>query len=340
MTVTPPIHPIQDSRSKVEDLQVTPDVMGPDADEPRGRRGATRAHGAIRVRFSLFALRSSTRLRLGLALAALLLVAAAPARGAVDPFYENLLRKGTDAFNRRDFPTAARLLRLASFGMLEDPVLLADSLTRLALAQAAAGDADGFRQTFDRLTEIEQRFGAYSAAEIPADARAALQRNAAQLVPAVTLRASPLFQDALDPRVAEIAAQPAARRRASLEKLVKNEPTQVSWRLLLARLDLDEGNADAALKQAEAALHVSPGNAQALLVRGLADAALARWSQAIADLAGSGRTGADPAAARALLQSYVALERWDDARSFLAGLSVAMAGRPDIASLAAKVPAP
>ena len=47
---------------------------------------------------------------------------------AVDPFYQSLLRDGQLAFDRKDYPTAARTLRLACFGMLDEPRPLADCL--------------------------------------------------------------------------------------------------------------------------------------------------------------------------------------------------------------------
>ncbi|MCU0294402.1 MAG: hypothetical protein MUF10_20840, partial [Thermoanaerobaculaceae bacterium] len=81
---------------------------------------------------------------------------------AADSFYMGLLRRGSDAYNRRDYPEAVRLLRVACFGFLEEPELLADGLTRLALAQLEVGDEEAFRESFQRIQEIEARFGAYT----------------------------------------------------------------------------------------------------------------------------------------------------------------------------------
>src|SRR5437763_9915096 len=91
----------------------------------------------------------------------LTLTAGLPLAAAVDPFYLSLLRDGQLAFDRKDYPAAARHLRLACFGMLEEPRPLADCLARLALAQDRAEDLDGFRETFKRLAEVEERFNAY-----------------------------------------------------------------------------------------------------------------------------------------------------------------------------------
>jgi hypothetical protein len=104
----------------------------------------------------------------------LALLAASPALAAVDPFYQGLLRDGQLSLDRKDYGTAARQLRLACFGMLDDPRPLADCLSRLLLAQDGAGDVEGFRDTFRRLTEVEDRFQGYSPGEIAPGLRAAL----------------------------------------------------------------------------------------------------------------------------------------------------------------------
>lgn len=123
----------------------------------------------------------------------LTLLAASPAVAAIDPFYQGLLRDGQQAFDRKDYGTAARQLRLACFGMLDEPHPLADCLTRLLLAQDGAGDVEGVRDTFRRLTEVEDRFKAYSQGEIPPELRAALEARLAARIPAATLAGEPAF---------------------------------------------------------------------------------------------------------------------------------------------------
>ena len=112
----------------------------------------------------------SGRRRMAIAggLATVLTLLAATPLLAADPFYLGMLRRGTDAFNRRDYPEAVRRLRIACFGFLEEPELLVDGLTRLGLAQLEIGDKEAFRATFERVQEVESRFAAYSRAEIAA----------------------------------------------------------------------------------------------------------------------------------------------------------------------------
>jgi len=127
----------------------------------------------------------------------LLLLAALPVRAAVDPFYQSLLRDGQAAYDRKDYANAARVLRLACFGMLDEPRQLADCLARLALAQDRVNDVEGFRETFQRLVEIEERFKAYSQADLAPELRAALEQRIAARVPAATLAGAPAFRSTL-----------------------------------------------------------------------------------------------------------------------------------------------
>jgi hypothetical protein len=126
----------------------------------------------------------------------LLLFTAPAARAAGDPFYQSLLRDGQQAFDRKEYAAAARALRLACFGMLDEPRPLAECLSRLALAQDGAGDVEGFRETFRRLTEVEDRFKGYSQAEMTPELRAALEARLAARIPAATLAGAPAFRAA------------------------------------------------------------------------------------------------------------------------------------------------
>jgi hypothetical protein len=139
------------------------------------------------------------------------------AEAAVDPFYQTLLRDGQQAYERKDFAAAARELRLACFGMLEEPPTLAACLTRLALAQETAGDLEGFRETFRRLTEVEERFKGYSQGEIAPELRATLETRLAARIPAATLAGLPAFRSAI-----QAAAQ--AKKGAGVPTAPANPP--------------------------------------------------------------------------------------------------------------------
>jgi tetratricopeptide (TPR) repeat protein len=159
-------------------------------------------------------MRLLSRIPAGAALLLLLLsLAALPAGAAVDPFYQGLLRDGQLAFDAKDYGNAARQLRLACFGMLDDPQPLADCLSRLALAQDGAGDVEGVRETCRRLIEVEDRFKGYSQAEIAPERRAALETRLAARIPAATLAGAPAFRS-----TQKKAAAPAPTHGASATK--------------------------------------------------------------------------------------------------------------------------
>ncbi|MFY9821547.1 MAG: hypothetical protein WAM82_09195 [Thermoanaerobaculia bacterium] len=123
-----------------------------------------------------------------------LLLAGTSLQAAVDPFYQNLLRDGQAAFDRKDYPAAVRHLRLACFGMLDEPHPLVDCLARLALAQDRAEDLEGFRETFRRLAEVESRFNAYTQGGVAPELRTALEARLVARLPAATLESEPAFR--------------------------------------------------------------------------------------------------------------------------------------------------
>jgi len=127
----------------------------------------------------------------------------------VEPFYQSLLREGIQQYDRGDYAASARTLRIACFGMLDQPAALAGCLSRLALAQDRTGDAEAFQDTFRRLAEVEERFQAYAGAELPPEARAALEQRLAARIPAATLRSIPAFRLLADRKEAQ--AQPTGK---------------------------------------------------------------------------------------------------------------------------------
>jgi tetratricopeptide (TPR) repeat protein len=156
----------------------------------------------------------------------LLLLAAWPARAAVDPFYQTLLREGEHAYDRKDYQAAAHDLRLACFGMLDEPRQLADCLARLALAQDRLNDVEAFRDTFQRLVEIEERFKAYSQAELTPELRGSLEQRLAARLPAATLAGAPAFRSTIPakPGPAAIAKAEPPKKEPAKRESVKKEP--------------------------------------------------------------------------------------------------------------------
>jgi tetratricopeptide (TPR) repeat protein len=255
---------------------------------------------------------------------------------AADSFYMGLLRRGSDAYNRRDYPEAVRLLRVACFGFLEEPELLADGLTRLALAQLEVGDEEAFRESFQRIQEIEARFGAYSKATMAPEQRQAFERTVLRLVPRATLQADPAFSR-LVPKPEDVLANlPTKQRRAELEALFRKDPTEVRWPMMLAELEQRENRFAQAAKAADAALKVEPEKAEAVRLRGLALASDEHWVLALPDLQGLPANLKDPQVLEATLRCLVGLERWADAVAFAESLPASVAAVPSVGRLAGK----
>lgn len=122
---------------------------------------------------------------------------------AGDRFTENLRRDGLLAAERGDHERAEKLLRLACFGLLEEPAELAHCLVHLALAQAELGDGDALRRTHDRLVEIEERFGAYRRAPLEAGVRSRLVEALGRRLPPEIVDGSPIDGQSAAPAARE-----------------------------------------------------------------------------------------------------------------------------------------
>lgn len=119
-------------------------------------------------------------------------------RAEIDPFYRSLLQEGIQQYDLRDFAASARTLRLACFGMLDEPAELGSCFVRLALAQDRNNDPEGFLDTFRRLAEVEERFQGYTKSSLSPELRADLEQRLIARVPAATLRSIPVFRGLAD----------------------------------------------------------------------------------------------------------------------------------------------
>jgi len=201
------------------------------------------------------------------------LLAALPsaASAAVDPFYDRLYRDGMNARVAGETALAARKLRLACFGMLDDPQPLAACLGQLALAEAARGDEPAVRQTIDRLLELERLFQALSkatGASLSLGDREAvdglIRKNAAPQAVADI----PAF------RMLALRMMPPAERFRELNRKVAVDPRNPEWRLLLAEHFYEEGQYADAAREAGQVVSLRPESENGHCLRGLARAAL------------------------------------------------------------------
>ncbi|MDI9632048.1 MAG: hypothetical protein QM311_11395, partial [Acidobacteriota bacterium] len=261
------------------------------------------------------------RTLLPLLLVLLAAVAAPVAAVAADPFHLDLLREGERALARGEARAAARDLRLACFGLLDEPPLLAGCLGQLLLAQHGAGSGDEALATAIRLVEVEERFQGFSRAELPAATRAAVEERLAALLPAETLTRAPAFAALLaQRRVARLATLPERERARELERLAAAEPAEPRWRRELAAIDLDRGRAAEAL----ARLDGLPPEGRTACLRGEALATLGRCPEAVPALAACGEQANALRFARPRLVCLVAIGELDAAAAHLESLPPAV----------------
>ncbi|MEA2558501.1 MAG: hypothetical protein QOH06_5 [Acidobacteriota bacterium] len=278
-------------------------------------------------------MKSTTVILLTLTLLALPVSAAF---AAVDPFYQSLLREGTLAFDRGDYAASSRTLRIACFGMLDEPKALAGCLSRLALAQDRTDDGEGFQDTFRRLAEVEERFQAYTGAELPAETRAALEQRLVVRIPVATLRSIPVFRPLADRKEA-LSAKPAdpKPRRGQAETPPASAPPKVAAapapadpavepaaepraiaaterdKMAQARKLLGQASKVKELKQAyDLAREVADAHAESVEAQHLAAESayrLSRW----ADAARYFRRGGEPGENQPELQFYMAVSLFE-----------------------------
>lgn len=147
----------------------------------------------------------------------------APEAEAADPFYERRLREGTLALEQGRPEEAARRLEIAAFGLLDEPPRLAEALVRLALAHVRLDDATRFRDTFRRIAEIEERFGAYRDADLTPAERSTFEEWIGKWVPPPLLAASPGFQELVESAAGETETGNAAEDESEKESAARTE---------------------------------------------------------------------------------------------------------------------
>lgn len=266
----------------------------------------------------------------------------APLAAAIDPHYDGLLRQGNYALERGDAVTAAKLLRLACFGMLDEPTLLADCLVRLGVAQAKAEDNDGFVDTFRRLGEVESRERAYSAGKVSAELKGRFEEVAARLVPRSGLSESPTFRHlASRSEELEIRRLSTSRRRDEISRRIAAEPTNGRWKLLAAETAIEEGRwseagdwAAKALAEVKAPRELSDGHC----LRGFALFRLERCAEAVADLVACTDSLTTVEPARALLSCRIDLGQLGEAAGLVSALPAPIREDRHIEALRRRLP--
>lgn len=246
-------------------------------------------------------------------LLALLLLPAAPARAAIDPFYQSLLRQGVQQYDLGDFGSSVRSLRLACFGMLDEPAALGSCLARLALAQDRNDDGDGFLETFRRLSEVEERFQGYTRSDLTAELRAELERRLAARVPAAALRSVGAFKGLADrkaetkPAGASGSGQPVVSQPAGPKPLTAEERDGMSRVRKVLTGDAKVKDLRQAFDTARSVADAHPESVEAQHLAAEAAYRVSRW----ADAARYFQRGGEPPADQPELLFYMAVALYE-----------------------------
>jgi hypothetical protein len=263
--------------------------------------------------------------------------AAAFARSAPHPFYGRLLSDGSRSLLGGDHQTAARQLRLAAFGLLDDPVLLVEALVQLSLAQVALQDESGASESISRVLEAERRFGAYAAAVeagLSLDVRREFEALLVDRFTEAQLRDQGSLARLGDERLQrDLAALSLADRRVRLEELLAAAPDDTRWSSQLAQMALDDLQLESAIAYATQVLEQNPADTAALCVRGVARAEFGECEGAAADLAACPRALDDQRYATGRIDCLARLGRLEEATAALAALPPALHAQKEIRRL-------
>ena len=112
------------------------------------------------------------------------------ARGQA-PDAQERLRAGREAYENGRVADAAEDFRIASFGLLEVPDRLSESLVRLALAQESLKAQADLDATLTRFLDLEEKFSPYASVPIEGGTRAAFENLLRRRVKAERLESIP-----------------------------------------------------------------------------------------------------------------------------------------------------
>lgn len=242
---------------------------------------------------------------------------------AAHPHYERLLQEGRFALEQGEPTQAAEALRLACFGLLEEPPVLADCLVRLALAQSATGDVQSFLDTFRRVVEVEERFRGYSAAELGGELRSEFEAAVVEHVPESVLRGGGIFAELAgtetgeagdaetSPPVAEAPAPPAgsadARGAGEGEEaeagLSQEDRTRLDRARELMAAARSRSDLDQPFRLAREVAEANPRSREAQHLTAVIAYRAARWEDAVRYF----RRGGDPGEDRPEVLFYMAV---------------------------------
>ena len=185
-----------------------------------------------------------------------------PGSARCDEFYEARLKSGETAYADKRLPEAIDNLRVAAFGLLENPPLESEALVYLALAQNAAGKNGDTDATLARFLEVERHFAPFAKAKLDPAIRASFQALLLARVNASTLAGFPGLSGFVETQEQRIAKLPPKERWKEYEAAARREPRQPQWALALARESFALSDLKSAIAWSTRALELDPSSAE------------------------------------------------------------------------------
>ena len=138
------------------------------------------------------------------------------------------LDAGREAYAEGRYADAAEAFRLASFGLLDRPVLLSEALARLAVAENAANHGEEAGAAISRFLEVERRFSVYGSVSLEPAVRRSFHELLFGRVPLANLTELPGLADALGVSSVAVASTPSPQLRPTGSPPVTGTPLPTS----------------------------------------------------------------------------------------------------------------
>ncbi|HUM01884.1 MAG TPA: hypothetical protein VL084_06335 [Thermoanaerobaculia bacterium] len=194
------------------------------------------------------------------------------------------LQAGERACQAKKWVEAIDQLRIACFGLLDQPLYLSEGLAVLALAQNGAGKTAAVDTTLGRFLEVEQRFAVWAKVPLQRDVRADFETLLTKRVRPEVLLTVPTLSGLVETEEQRIAKLPPKERLKALEAKAAAEPRNLVWPLELARAATERGDQKATIRWADKVLEIDDRQVEALKLRARAREARGDHAGAQADL--------------------------------------------------------
>ncbi len=235
------------------------------------------------------------------------------AKGGIDPFYLSLLEEGKRDLQSQEWINAGETLRIACFGMLEEPEFLVECLVWLSVAEQQYKADEAYLKTFGRILRLEEQYSAYSKASLTDPQRESFKETVLRKVPRSVLDTSATFSQWIPvpsqlPEEAEEGSEPmtVSEERRMLRRKIKKEPEISGWTVRLARLEIENGREDRGEKLLDALLGESPVE-EGFCLRGRLYVQSARWLKGAEDLVRCSAVTQDPELTIAMVEAQMEL---------------------------------